>query len=267
MSKKICSVNSNNKYTCFNVSSLKKIATKLNKDERFNGYKDINIKSITKENKKKAIKEIQKKLNCKKHLDFCLMENEQEFIDEVKTAIKPKGPISNTEWLSTLDIRAVMEQYEKKYKGFNFIGPFPMDFEAIYDELSNLNLKKLCKEDKKIGIVFNTDISSGPGEHWISMFLDLQNRTLCFFDSVGDKPPQPVMRLMKKIVQQSQAMKCPVKLVINKKQYQKDYSSCGIYSLFFIISRLQGKGCNYLFNSNKINDKLMYKKRKEYFRH
>lgn len=265
MSKKICSVNSNNKYTCFNVSSLKKIADKLNKDSRFDGYKNINVKSITKDNKKKAIKEIQKKLNCKKHLDFCVIEKEQDFFDEIKTAIKPKGPISNTEWLSTLDIRAVMEQYEKKYKGFNFIGPFPMDFEAIYAELANLNLKKLCKEDKKIGIVFNTDVSSGPGEHWISMFLDLQNRTLCFLDSVGDKPPMPVWRLMKKIEKQSKEMKCPVKLVVNKKQFQYDNASCGVWCLWHIISRLNGKSCSYLYNS-KATDKLMYKKRKEYFR-
>ena len=62
----------------------------------------------------------------------------------------------------------------------------------------------ICKEDKKIGAVFNTDVSTGAGEHWISMFLDLQNRTLCFFDSVGDKPPTAVWRLMKNIEKQSE---------------------------------------------------------------
>jgi hypothetical protein len=265
MSQKICSVNSNNKYTCFNVSSLKKIANKLNKDSRFAGYKNINIKSITKNNKKKAIKEIQKKLNCKKYLDFCVIEKEQDFYDEIKTAIKPKGPINKTEWLSTLDIRAVMEQYEKKYKGFNFIGPFPIDFDAIYEELSNLNLKKLCKEDKKIGMVFNTDYSNGPGEHWISLFLDLKDRTLCFFDSVGDKPPMQVWKLIKRIEKQSKAMKCPIKIIVNKKQFQFDNASCGVWSIWHIISRLRGESCSYIYNRTA-TDKLMYKKRKEYFR-
>lgn len=266
MSKKnICAPGNSYDYTCFSMSSLKKIAGKLNKDRRFESYKDINTSKYNKTNKKKFVKEIQKKLNCKKHLDFCIIEKKQNFYNEIKNTLKPKGPIVPTEWLSTLDIRDVMEQYEKKYKEFDFIGPYPMDFEMIYEELANLNLKKLCKKNKKIGIVWNTDISTGPGEHWVSMFLDLKNRTLCFFDSVGDKPPKPVWRLIKKMEKQSKAMKCPIKIIVNKKQFQYDNASCGVWSLFFIISRLQGKSCNYIFNS-KTTDKIMYKKRKEYFR-
>ena len=174
-SKKICAPSKDAYgYTCFNMSSLKKIATKLNKDERFGGYKDINVSKYSKNNKKKFVKEIQKKLNCKKHLDFCVLEKNDKFYEEIKNTMKPKAPPGQYEWLSTIDIRDVMEQYEKKYKDFNFIGPVPMDFEQIYNELANINVKALCKRDKKIGIVFNTDTSKGPGQHWISMFLNMK---------------------------------------------------------------------------------------------
>jgi len=263
--KNICAPGNSYDYTCFNMNSLKKIAGKLNKDSRFESYKDINTKKYNKKNKKKFVKEIQKKLNCKKHLDFCVIEKKAEFYNEIKNTLKPKAPNGKYEWLSTLDIRDVMEQYEKKYKDFNFIGPYPMDFEMIYEELANLNLKQLCKKEKKIGIVFNTDISTGPGEHWISMFLDLKNRTLCFFDSVGDKPPMPVWRLMKKIEKQSKQMKCPIKIVVNKKQFQYKDSECGVYSLWFLISRLRGKSCDFLFK-NPISDAKMNKNRKKFFR-
>ena len=36
---------------------------------------------------------------------------------------------NKNEWLNTLDIEAVMKQYEKKYNNFIFIGPVPIDFD------------------------------------------------------------------------------------------------------------------------------------------
>lgn len=266
MNKNICTIdNKNNKYSCFNMISLKKIAGKLNKDTRYKNYKKIDVKKYNKNNKKKLVNEIQRKLNCNNHLDFCIIEKEDNFLNEIIKTIKPKGPIDIKEWLSSLDIENVMKKYEKKYKNFNFMGPYPMDFEYIFIELGNLNLKKLTKKHKKIGIVFNTDTSDGPGEHWISLFLDLENKTVCFFDSAGDKPPTPVLRLIKKIKTQAKKMNINIKIIINEKQFQYDDSSCGIWSLYHIISRLNGKSCDYIYNSN-VSDKLMYKKRKEYFR-
>ena len=32
------------------------------------------------------------------------------------------------------------------------------------------------KNKTKIGIIFNTDYSSGPGEHWVSFYVDLKGR-------------------------------------------------------------------------------------------
>ena len=49
--------------------------------------------------------------------------------------------------------------------------------------------KKNGKE--KIGIIFNTDYSTGPGEHWVSFYVDLIGRNrkkkpgIYFFDSVA----------------------------------------------------------------------------------
>ena len=42
-----------------------------------------------------------------------------------------------------------------------------------------------------------------PGSHWVSMYVDLlpnnnrENPTIYFFDSVGDKPPKEIKRLIK----------------------------------------------------------------------
>ena len=264
MSKQICAPNKTYSYTCFGMKGLQNIAKKLNKDERFSSYKNINIKKYNKNSKKKFVNEIQKKLSCSKKLDFCILEKQNEFYEEIKTTMKPKGP-GGKEWLSTIDIASVMKQYMKKYKDFIFFGPVPMDFLQIYDELANINIKSLSKNKKKIGIVFNTDTSDGSGEHWISLFLDMKDRTICFFDSVGTKPPKPVRYLINNMIKQSKSIGIPLKLVINTKQHQFENSECGIYSLFHIISRLNGKSCSYIYNK-VIKDEAMSKYRKKFFR-
>jgi hypothetical protein len=261
-----CAINNNSeKKTCLTLQSLKKIANELNKDKRYQNLEKIDIKKYNKKNKEKLIKKIKNKITCTNKLDFCILKKNQEFYNIIKEDFKPIGPIKKDSWLSSLDLINVMEHYEKKYKDFEFIGPYPIDFEYLYDEFLNLNLKKLMKNKKKLGIIFNTDISSGSGEHWISLFLDLNNNTICYFDSLGDKPPREINRLIKKIKKECLKNKKKIEIILNKKIFQKDNSSCGIWSLFHIISRLKGKTCSYIYNS-KTTDKLMYKKRKEYFR-
>ena len=97
----------------------------------------------------------------------------------------------------------------------------------------------------------------------------MKNKTLCFFDSCfGNKPPKQIWKLMKKIEKQSKISKCPIKIIVNKKQFQFLESECGVFSMWFLISRLRGDSCNYLFNKSTkiINDTTINKKRKKYFR-
>jgi hypothetical protein len=257
-----CAPTSTYDYTCFTTNSLKRIAKKLNNDSRYIGGKKIDTST---KNKKKLVNDISKKLNCGSKLDFCVLKNEKKFSDEIRNAFKPKGPPGKYEWLSSLDIKKVMDQYMKKYPDFYFIGPVPIDFEFFYDELANINLKTLSKKGKRIGVVFNTDPSYKSGQHWISLFLDLKNKTLCFFDSAADEPPKEVQKLMKKIISNAKKHGVKLQLVINNKVHQKKDSECGVYSIYHIISRLEGKSCSYIYN-NIIGDEKMNSFRKKFFR-
>lgn len=259
-----CSVNSKYNKTCMKMDTLKKLAKHINIDKK---YKNINLDKYNSKNKDKLLKKIKKELSCNSKIDFCVLTKEDEFYDILKEDFKPKGPLDNDEWLSSLDIIKVMEHYEKKYKHFEFLGPFPIDFHFLYKDFMNVNIKKLVNNKKKLGIVFNTDVSSGPGEHWISLFLDLNDRSICFFDSVGEEPPKEIKKLLKELKKSCKDnYNIKMNIIINNKQFQFDNSSCGIWSLWHIITRLKGKSCNYIYNKNKACDKLMYKKRKEYFR-
>lgn len=189
------------------------------------------------------------------------------------------------EWLSNFDILNVLEQYEETYGNFDFIGPTPIDFDSkhtnsaqkcVWNELCAFSLKeKLQKGKKKIGVIFNTDPHTKSGAHWISMFVDVPNRLIYFFDSAGDAPPPEVDILVKRIMEQGEKMNIHFKYKYNSPhQHQKSTTECGMYSLFFMITMLTGKKEKVplslkqrirLFSKGRITDKFVEKYRSEYF--
>ena len=186
----------------------------------------------------------------------------------------PKSPKiwKTDEWLSSLDIEAVMKQYEKYYKCFEFLGPSPIDFdhhklygECVWEELCKLNISDMIKRNKnKIGIILNTDPHYKDGEHWISLFINIKEKYIIYFDSNGNPPPNEVKELITKITKQGKQIGIDFDVLINKLEHQKTESECGMYCLYFIIQMLKDKNNDYFFK-NKIPDEEVFKLRKKYF--
>ena len=186
----------------------------------------------------------------------------------------PKSPKiwKTDEWLSSLDIEAVMKQYEKYYKCFEFLGPSPMDFdhhklygECVWEELCKLNISDMIKRHKnKIGIILNTDPHYKDGEHWISLFINIKKKYIIYFDSNGNPPPKEVKELITKITKQGKQIGIDFDVLINTLEHQKTESECGMYSLYFIIQMLKDKNKDY-FLRNKIPDEEVFDLRKKYF--
>ena len=232
--------------TCFSKDELISFA-KIYND---NHPDKINLK----QNKTKLFKDLRKKYSCTVDGDACLLE---ELGLERDKILKPRQPDGAYAWLSTIDLENVMEQYERKYRSFLFMGVVPIDFHYLYPAISNLRLNKT--KQNKIGIIFNTDPSYKSGQHWISMFIDKRNKTICFFDSVGDTPPDQIQHLIDNLKKQGD-----YKVIVNTIEHQKGNNACGIYSLYFIIERLKGRSCNNIFK-DVIHDKEMNRKRKDFF--
>jgi hypothetical protein len=210
----------------------------------------------------------------KKHLSL----NE---IDEIKHKhYAPEAPdswISNpTEWLSTLDIDAKLEQYEVKYPEFKYFGATPIDFSlktstgsCQVNSLCNINLKALLslKVPKRyIGAVFNLDKHDEPGSHWIAMFVNIPKKEINYWDSYGIKPPQEVEELMNKLVQQGKECTPRIDFTknINTRRHQYKGSECGVYSCNFIIQQLEKKSFKEVVN-NIISDDEMNARRWKFF--
>jgi Ulp1 protease family, C-terminal catalytic domain len=179
------------------------------------------------------------------------------------------------EWLSSIDIANSLKQYEHAVPSFVFIGPSPMDYdevlddgECVWEELCKFDIMKHVKNGKhKIGIVFNTDPHNKPGEHWVSMFIDVRARVIFFFDSTGDPPQKRLRKFMKMVRKQGEANNIPFKEYINDVHHQKNDSECGVYSIFMIIHMLLGKMTveDFLDKQKKLTDKYMQRFRRKFF--
>ena len=210
----------------------------------------------------------------------------QQFIDSglAKTikagAFAPNAPIewnkNPNEWLSSIDITNVMHQYEKAYKCFDFIGPTPIDFDTkimyntcVWKELCNFSIADQIKRKKtKIGIIFNTDTHDKSGQHWISMFINIRSGLIFFFDSVGEKAPPEIMRLVERIIQQGKELPIPINFKFDQNypvEHQYGNTECGIYSLFFIIHMLEDKITAHYLKNHILKDKYMQTFRNIYF--
>jgi len=170
---------------------------------------------------------------------------------------RPKAPdawIANpTEWLSSKDIDRVEKEYQKLFKSYIFLGCIPIDFglksptgKCLVDALCSISIKDLYRKGKtQIGIVFNTDVHTGPGEHWIALFCDirpeLEQPRITYFDSYAHKPEKEVQRLMKRWKDEWEPTRVHDKSMLttyNKTRHQFKDSECGIYSLYFHYSCL-----------------------------
>ena len=206
------------------------------------------------------------------------MTNGTKMEKELLDSFAPKSPNewkkNPNEWLSSIDILEVMNQYEKKYKCFEFIGPSPIDYDThkvngdcVWEELCNFNLANQIKKNKtKIGIIFNTDPHYKGGSHWISLFINIKKESIFFFDSAGNKIPKQVMKFVNNIIEQGKHMHKKFTFDQNYPvEHQYGNTECGVYSLFFLIHMLEDKITSHYLKTHILKDDYMEKFRKIYF--
>jgi hypothetical protein len=166
-----------------------------------------------------------------------------------RTWLRPKQPDAwkgdPDMWLDSLNIAAVMNQFEEANPRFEFMGPFPIDFAApdpykkagggaqkqcLMNEICELRVLDAKKNGTDyIGIVYNLDPHFKSGSHWVANFIDLKSNTCHYFDSYGMEPPPQVATFMKWLAKQDPNMR----LHYNPTRLQYKNTECGMYCLLF----------------------------------
>ena len=254
--------------------------------EMVNAYNKVNKNKI----KTSCRREILKPKKYKKYLlheinnrfknvcDGQLCWTQQDFIKHMdefmkaeleKYTFRPLGPDGRFEWLNTINIDEVMNQYEMNIKDFSFLGAVPMDFQKInLKGVADLNIENEYKDGiKKFGIIFNLDESWQSGSHWTAAYADVEKGKVYYFDSYGTPPEERVVKLLNKfcVYYESKNRGNRCKLRYNKIRHQYENSECGVYSINFILELLNGTDFNELCNT-KLKDREVNKLRKKIFR-
>jgi hypothetical protein len=277
-----CSPGSTNKGSCINdklIIKIAKIVNNLINDEHININESTNnihdnlcriIKNLTKCSSESCwlnINEIINKLN----------NNEKNSFFSSFRPLMPKKWIKTNykEWLNTLNIEDCLNQYDKAIPEFLFYGAVPIDFSkcSVNRKLCNFNLNEHINNNiSKIGIVFNTDEHDEPGEHWISMYIDIKGNNMnkipgiYFFDSFGNKAPDEVLSFVNKIKEQGKKLNINFKYLYNDYSHQNRNNQCGVYCINFIIGMLKNKNFKYYkYKNSDLNDNKMILNRKKYF--
>jgi hypothetical protein len=263
--------------SCYTLVSLIQIATAYNKDNP-NSIIQLDPKYETlhpHKYKKYLVKNLKNKLKSKCNNQKCWLDQsfmrhvEKNDVEEIeKHTFRPDGPSGKFEWLNTVNIDEVMEQYETKYPDFKYLGTVPMDFDDLEVlGIKNMDYGKLVKEGKtKIGIVFNLDEHWKSGSHWVALYADLKEGKIYYFDSYGIRPEQRVRKLMNRINRfcQTGLGITNTDVDFNRIRHQYKNSECGVYSMNFIIRSLKGKSFKSICDS-KIPDDKINKCRAKYF--
>lgn len=148
-----------------------------------------------------------------------LRENLEKFL------FAPSQPVEwkkkPNEWLSNFDIFEVLHQYELTHATFKAFGPTPIDFDSrpkdesgkcVWEELCTFQLNNYLEKGKtKLGMVFNLDKHDEQGSHWVSLFVDLEERFLFYLDSAGNRIPKEIRTLVKRIQAQGMSLSPPLK--------------------------------------------------------
>lgn len=282
--------------TCFSKQDLIKISEFYNNSNIGNKNK---IKIV--DDKNKLINQLNNRLvNCK-YDQICWLN--QKFIQDknmVHNIFKPQGTKGRIDWLSTIEINNVMKQYEKKYKNFKFIGAVPRDILRIKYPIMNeelfikdLTIDYFIKNNyDTIGFIYNLDESWQSGSHWVTLYFNIKNCQIYFFDSYGLKPHSDIRKMIRKLANfcyhfhntdcrlncelvdstesylnssKKNKLEKIYDIDFNRNRHQYKNTECGVYSLHFLINLLNGKSYKEL--SNKIlNDEYMENYRNFLFR-
>ena len=224
--------------------------------KKYVGYgEDENIKDEV------VVEKIKSKLNCETEkcvLNHPLLATGQNLniIKKSLQRFKPAGPANNTDLLSNHDIDNLIRRltniypnhYHMNYQMIDFAGVdcvngkcrMPPTELGLIDMVDDVIKKKYIT----FSVVMNTDVRTGGGIHWFSLFCDFRKipYTIEYFNSSGLKPRVQIQEWLIK-TERNIASKMPnVKpqiIILKGMVHQKDSDTeCGLYSIYYIWNRL-----------------------------
>lgn len=269
------------------------------------------IQAIAKHTKGNNIAEIKAETQCT--TDECILSRVDLPVvvkDRIhREALKTKAEsLDGNYWINNTEIDTCLSQMRKQYPGFahTFIHmsdmkSFPpnnlQSFEYKVHPLTEINLSACLKGAinktppcaelstegnvplTSVGIVFNTDKSTGSGQHWFAVYIstdhkDSTGRPLILIEVFNSSGLDIDSKVFQKFwaeqaiqIAQETGCKCEYRLVSTIPHQRDDTGNCGSYSLFYIYSRLKkARPEEFNVQGKKLHDENMQKFRSVLFK-
>lgn len=245
----------NNEDRCLPDHILEKVATIV----------DPNIDTSAK-TPEELLEEVKERTKCAAESCVIAKVKKPELLDEY---FKPEGPRNSTDLFNNYNIDKILEDWTEQYPGFYHVFFQMIDFDKMGTELSILDIVDISKKYKSMGVVLNTDESSGGGKHWFCLYCDFTATpiTIEYFNSSGNMPMPEVQAWMYRTRESfREAGIDAVDVIANRIQHQAGRTECGPYSLYYIKSRLNNVPYK-AFDKTRITDDVMIEFRQTLFRH
>jgi len=204
---------------------------------------------------------------------------------ELALVHKVEGP-TDSKLLSNINIDDTLRQWMTAFPGFfaynfNMLDYAKNSFSSNGvvnqpDTLATIAVEDLFdgsfdgKTHTRAACVINSDVYSGPGKHWMALFVergsagDVNTATCEFFNSSGNAPAPEWINWMEKTKNNLEAVGIKCEIVrVSTLRHQNSKSECGVYSLFYIWARLNGVSSGYF--SKRLPDQIMFEFRQHLF--
>jgi hypothetical protein len=200
--------------------------------------------------------------------------------EELAMNFKPRGPREGTALLSNHDIDATLSRWKKAFPDFHHCPFAMMDFVRTREPFEVCDLGALLGPGgpaRTFACVVNTDVSTGPGKHWVAVFVDARPPapapwSVEYFNSAGNPPPRAMAAWMERRRAELEAARAragapgPVQAApVTSVAHQKSQTECGNYALYYIRRRLEGAPYS-AFEGRAVPDAAMEEFRQHLFR-
>jgi hypothetical protein len=198
---------------------------------------------------------------------------------ELETRFKAQGPRDSTALLSNYNIDETLRRWARVFPEF-YPCPFAMmDFDRTQEPFAVIDLVDVLEGREPLdlgpgigvvrrpaacfGCVVNTDYSSGPGKHWVAVFVDCRPPpgapwTVEYFNSAGRPPAKAMVGWMERSrarlaeyragLPACRGRVCEVASVpVTDLDHQESQTECGLYALYYIRRRLEGTPYSFFF--------------------
>lgn len=127
------------------------------------------------------------------------------------------------------DLNCSFAELQAIYSGFMFLGCYRLPTDPIYQVLTSLNFKELCKTPTRAALVLNLN------GHWTVIFISFSEWTIKYFDSLHEPMPELLQYAFRALQRRFPFLKVEQS---QEKLQQEGENLCGLYVLWFVLNQL-----------------------------